>query len=107
MLAGRYTALIVSLLFAVGMTSAAVSADRHPDDDAARIRMAVAHGRVIPLPRILAVAQARVPGEVLKVELEEISDRLGYEVKMLTPDGRVREIKLDARTGAILAVQDD
>lgn len=107
MLAGRHTALIVSLFFAVGMTSSAVSADPHPDDDAVRIRMAVAHGKVMPLPRILAVAQARVPGEVLKVELEEISDRLGYEVKMLTPDGRVREIKLDARTGAILAVQDD
>lgn len=76
-------------------------------DDTARIRLAVARGVVVPLPRILDIAQHRVPGEVLKVELEELSDRLGYEVKMLTADGRVQEIKLDARTGMILKVEND
>ena len=107
MLVFRLAPSCLLLGLALGITTAAASADNRPDDDATRIRMAVAHGKVMPLPRILAVAQQRVPGEVLKVELEEISDRLGYEVKMLTPDGRVREIEIDARTGAIIKVQDD
>lgn len=76
-------------------------------DDTAKIRLAVARGAVLPLPRILDIAQHRVPGEVLKVELEELTDRLGYEVKVLTADGRVQEVKLDARTGAILKVEND
>ena len=76
-------------------------------DDTARIRLAVARGTVLPLPRILGIAQRRVPGEVLKVELEEMPDRLGYEVKVLTTDGRVQELRLDARTGAILKVEND
>lgn len=92
---------------ALGAASIVTGADPRPDDDAVRIRTAVAHGKLLALPRILAVVQVRVPGEVLKVELEEIRERLGYEVKVLTPDGRVREIKLDARTGSVLAVQDD
>jgi uncharacterized membrane protein YkoI len=96
----------VSLLL---VASAHVAAATNPPggDDTARIRLAVARGVVMPLPRILDIAQHRVPGEVLKVELEELSDRLGYEVKVLTADGRVQEIKLDARTGAILKVEND
>jgi uncharacterized membrane protein YkoI len=33
-----------------------------------------------------------VPGEVLEVELEEDDGRFVYVVKMLTPDGRGREV---------------
>jgi uncharacterized membrane protein YkoI len=80
---------------------------RAATDEIAQIRAAVAHGTVLPLPRILAVAQHRVPGEVLKVELEEEHGRLDYEVKILTVDGRVREVTLDARTGAIRKVEND
>jgi uncharacterized membrane protein YkoI len=90
-------------LFAHGLALANPAAG----DDTGRIRVAVARGAVMPLPRILDIAQRRVPGEVLKVELEEMSDRLGYEVKVLTADGRVQEIRLDARTGAILKVEND
>ena len=104
-MAPRYPPIAV-LLLSLALATAAI-ADPHHDDDAARIRLAVAHGKLVPLPRILAAAQQRVPGEVLKVELEEIGDRLGYEMKVLTPDGRVREIELDARTGVIIKVQDD
>lgn len=99
--------LILQAAVLLGFATAASGADTRSNDDATRIRLAVAHGEVLPLPRILAVAQHRVPGEVLKVELEEIADRLGYEVKVLTPDGRICEIRLDARTGAILTVQAD
>lgn len=78
-----------------------------PQDDAARVRAAVSHGQVLPLPHILTIAQRRVRGEVLKVELEEASRQIVYELKVLTPDGRVREMKIDARTGQVLKVEDD
>lgn len=99
--------LSASGLMLVLLAHAAAASSPPAADDTARIRLAVARGRVLPLPRILDIAQHRVPGEVLKVELEEMSDRLGYEVKVLTADGRVQEIKLDARTGAILKVEND
>lgn len=97
------------LLIVLASSWATASAIANPPagDDTARIRLAVARGVVLPLPRILHIAQHRVPGEVLKVELEEMSGRLGYDVKILTADGRVQEIKLDARTGTILKVEND
>jgi uncharacterized membrane protein YkoI len=100
------------LALALGMATAAL-ADGHDDKEARRaaemtaLRNAVARKEIQPLPRIIALAQRRVPGEVVKTELEAKRSRLIYEVKILTPTGRVREVKLDARTGAILEVEDD
>lgn len=72
------------------------------------VRSAVARGELLPLPKILALAQARVAGEMLEVELERDDGRLVYEIKMLASvNGRVREIKLDARTGALIEIEDD
>ncbi|MBL0916690.1 MAG: PepSY domain-containing protein [Sphingopyxis sp.] len=71
------------------------------------IRQAVQRGEVLPLPRILAIAQAKVPGEVVKVELEYEPTGIEYEVKILTPLGRVREVEINARTGAVVKIEDD
>jgi uncharacterized membrane protein YkoI len=75
------------------------------DHDAARA--ALARHEILPLPRILALAAQRAPGDVLKVELEDEKGQLIYEVKILGPNGQVREIKLDARTGGVVKIEDD
>lgn len=108
----RATLLAAALIGAVATVASTAHADDH--DKAARhaqelreIRTAVARGQLVQLPRILAIAQARVPGEVVKVELEKKHKLLVYEVKILTSNGRVREVKLNARSGAVLSVEDD
>ena len=59
------------------------------------------------MARILAIAQEKVPGDVIEVELENKRGALVYEIKVLTESGRVREIKIDARQGTILKIEDD
>jgi len=71
------------------------------------IRQAVQRGELLPLPRVLAIAQAKVPGEVVKIELEYESWGIKYEVKILTPSGRVREVEINARTGSVIKIEDD
>lgn len=71
------------------------------------IRQAVQRGELLPLPRVLAIAQAKVPGDVVKVELDYETWGIKYEVKILTPSGRVREVEINARTGAIIKIEDD
>jgi len=44
---------------------------------------------------------------VVKVELEQEPWGIKYEVKILTPSGRVREVELNARTGAIVKIETD
>jgi len=70
-------------------------------------REALRKGEVLPLTRILLIVGQRVPGDVIKVKLEEDDGRIEYEVKVLTPTGRVIEIELDARTGQILKTEED
>lgn len=81
-------------------------ADRERAEQEA-IRKAVQRGELVPLPRILAIAQSKVPGDIVKVDLEYESWGLKYEVKILTASGRIREVELNARTGALIQIEDD
>lgn len=76
------------------------------DDDSGqeRAKRALERGEIRPLEEILAVVRARTPGEVVKVELERDDGTWIYELKLLTPSGRRREIKVDAATARILKV---
>jgi uncharacterized membrane protein YkoI len=84
------------------------------DDDRSRhereqdtIREALQRGEVLPLAKILAIAQQNVPGDVIEVELETERASLVYEIKVLSQSGRVREIKIDARSGTVVTIEDD
>ena len=69
-------------------------------DEALRLRE---QGLIQPLEQLLQTALARHPGaKLLEVELEEDDDVYVYEVELLTPDGVVREIKLNASNGQLL-----
>jgi uncharacterized membrane protein YkoI len=71
------------------------------------VREALRRGDVLPLTKVLAIAVQRVPGDVIKVELEREKRVLIYEIKVLAKNGRVRELEIDARTGVVLKVEDD
>lgn len=79
---------------------------RKPHEHAA-VREALQRGEVLPLLKILAIANEKVPGDVIEVELEDERDALVYEIKILTSTGRVREVEIDARTGVVLKIEDD
>jgi uncharacterized membrane protein YkoI len=70
-------------------------------------REALRRGEILPLTRILPIVQQRVPGDVIKIKLDDDEKRIEYEVKVLTPNGRVIEVELDARTGRILKIEED
>ncbi|WP_408593792.1 PepSY domain-containing protein [Paracoccus marcusii] len=76
-----------------------------PDYETAR--QAVDRGDMLPLEQILARIEARHPGRIVEVELEEEDGLWLYEIEVLTPEGRLIEIELDARTGAILGYEED
>lgn len=63
---------------------------------------------ILPLASILPIAQARTAGEVIEVELDdEDDDDPTYEITILTPEGRTIETVIDARSGAILELEED
>ncbi|MGE8110497.1 PepSY domain-containing protein [Pseudomonas sp.] len=95
----RYLAL--SLL---AVCSLAVARDLD-QDEALKLRQ---KGIILPLEQLLDTALGRYPGaRLLEAELEEDDGRYEYEVELLTKDGVVREVKLDASSGALLKDEED
>lgn len=80
---------------------------RADDDDLDRLRDAVARGEVMPLSALQEKVRKAFPGEIIRVELDEDDGRFIYEFRVLQSNGRLFEIEMDARTGAVLDVDDD
>lgn len=103
----RRLALAAVLAALVGGALSTPALARNEADHLAA-REALKRGEILPLSRILAVVAGAVPGDVIDVELERKDDgRWEYEVKVLTSTGRVREVKLNARTGVVREIEDD
>ncbi len=82
------------------LSAAPVLADGRHDHDQAR--QAVESGDILPLSAILQRLRAEQPGELVETELESRHGRLVYEIKLLTPEGRLLKLYYDAHTGEIL-----
>jgi uncharacterized membrane protein YkoI len=67
-----------------------------------RVRALVERGEILPLEEILKRSEANADGRIIEIELEAKGGSYVYEIKVLRPDGRYRELKIDARTGALL-----
>ena len=59
----------------------------------------------ISLNQAVEKALNAAPGNVLKTELENEDGFLVYEVKVVTPDKSIRDVKVDAGSGKILALE--
>ncbi|QXH60311.1 PepSY domain-containing protein [Pseudomonas azerbaijanorientalis] len=83
----------------------AVMARDLDQDEALRLRQ---QGVILPLEQLLQQAMGRYPGaKLLEAELEEKHDVYIYEVELLTPEGVVRELDIDATTGRLLKDKED
>lgn len=74
-------------------------------DEALALRQ---QGVILPLEQLLEQAMGRHPGSrLLEAELEKKHGKYAYEVELVTVDGVVREIKLDASTGVLIKDEED
>lgn len=104
----RHSATLVLLLSTLSLgISTGLADQRDKKNEHNEVREALQRGEVLPLVKILAIANQQVPGDVIEVELEDEKQALVYEIKILTSTGRVREVKIDARTGKVLHIEND
>jgi uncharacterized membrane protein YkoI len=66
------------------------------------VRAITQRGDILSLERILQEARVQHAGRVLESELEQQDGRYVYEVELVDDEGRVWEMKFDARTGEVL-----
>ena len=89
------------LIFCGLLASGAVLAD----DDHERALEALERGEILPLTTILERVASAYPGQVLETEFDREWFRYYYELTVLTNDGYLLEIEIDAENGEIIEVE--
>jgi uncharacterized membrane protein YkoI len=83
------------------------------DRDQERALKALKAGEVLPLRTMLDEVERRFSGDILEVELElELDDEedegrrfWAYEIKLISPEGNVIKLTIDAKTKEILQIE--
>lgn len=89
------------------LVSAPALAQDPPVPDFERAEDAMLRGEILPLAEILERLAAVQPGRVIEVELEVEDGVLIYEIELISPDGRILEVDINAATGDILSFEED
>ncbi len=92
------------MAMAVLMTGAAFADDEHVErrQGAEQASRGAAIGELVPLATIVASVLERYPGRIVETEFETEGGQPHYEFHVMRADGRVIEIKVDARDGSYL-----
>ena len=99
----------IGFLFLAGALLTMPVSARADDDarDQEIARQALKEGRIKSLLEITEIVKTKMPGTILGVELEVDDGRLVYDFDIVDPQGKLKEVEVDAATGAILKVEDD
>lgn len=89
-------------ILALPLIATPALADR---DDHDRARRALEAGEILPLSDILTAATELRPGRVIEIDLERDDGRWVYELELVTPQGRLYEMEIDAASGEVLEVE--
>lgn len=98
-----HKALVVMLAMAM-LGMGASQARGESDHD--RARKAFAAGEVVPLRVIVERVERDYPGQIMEVELERKGGAWIYEIKLLRKGGALVKLKIDARDGTLLGIEE-
>lgn len=65
-------------------------------------RQAVKAGLIRPLEEILSEARKTIDGDIVEIEFENDDGRFVYEIEYVRRDGQLMEMKIDAKSLAVI-----
>lgn len=77
------------------------------DSDYDQAQQLLEAGKILPLETIMQNLRSSHPGKVLEVELENEHGQVIYEIEILDDKGKVKKIKINAKTGKRLQRKKD
>ena len=81
--------------------------DEHEMTDEDRALGAVERGEVLPLERVMSQLEGHIHGEISGIELEKEDGIWVYEFKVISPQGLMMEVHIDAKTGKFVEKKGD
>ncbi len=79
----------------------------HADISQRQARTLLQSGQILSLENIHQKAHLIQPGRIIESELEKKGKRYIYEVEILDSNGVVWELKLDAKSGELIEIEED
>jgi len=109
----RILLMSIAALSLAGLLSAGVAA--HADDDSDdtdghtldAAQEAVSRGTIKPFAELREIVRQRFKGDIVRVEPRRKHGRFLYKFKVLSPEGQLVEIEMDAASGTILEVENE
>jgi uncharacterized iron-regulated membrane protein len=81
---------------------------RHHEQCEIKEKVHVASEAKVSADQAIQTALQKVPGTVVEAELEEEKDhKVKWEVEIVTADGKLMEVEIDANTGEVLEVKEE
>jgi uncharacterized membrane protein YkoI len=99
--------LMLSCLFLAATPGGTDQHDWNERDSAYELaRRAVIRGEALPLQEIRDHLQHVAPGKIVATQYEFEFERWVYEFKIVDPQGQLRKVHIDARSGELVQVSD-
>jgi uncharacterized iron-regulated membrane protein len=97
--------VLVVLMALTGIPGLPTDIPLHAQSDQKSAREAADAGKIKPLSEILHTVKAKVPGQVLDVQLDKKSNPWTYRIRIRSEKGNVVLVVVDAESGAILSTK--
>ncbi|CAI4033938.1 exported protein of unknown function [Nitrospira tepida] len=94
-------AMAAGLLLVLGGTALA---DKKGEKHKSKVEMA--ETAKVTIDQAVKTASEKVPGKVIEAELEKKHDKTVWEVEIVTDDKMIKEVHIDADSGAVIDVED-
>jgi uncharacterized membrane protein YkoI len=103
----RALACLFALLVLGGSPALARDHDEEEEHGHDRARARVLSGEILPLSTIVGRAELSFGAEMIEAELESRHGRPVYELKLLSPGGRLMKVYYDAVDGSLLKSREE
>jgi uncharacterized membrane protein YkoI len=80
-------------------------ADKGKKDEDGKEKAAMAAAAKVSIEQAIKTASEKAPGKVIEAELETKHGKTVWEVEVLSDDGKVVEVHVDAESGAVIDVE--
>jgi uncharacterized membrane protein YkoI len=77
------------------------------DDDGSSARAGVSSGVILPLAAILAEVEPEFGARMIDADIKNRRGRMVYEIELITRNGRVLDLEVDAATARVLGIEVD
>jgi uncharacterized membrane protein YkoI len=102
----KHTSMLLIAVGALLVVNGPLGVQANGKEDESKEKAELAAAAKVTIEQAIKTASEKTPGKVIEAELEKKHGKTVWEVEVLTGDGKVVEVHLDAESGAVIDVEE-